>query len=92
MLAAVLLFAGRAGRKPGGCRGSRGGRGEGQSCESINQLGGGQCRPPGEVCRSAAPIVADGGPVCEVTRLHEVVGKIEANAFYPELVLVLSTK
>ena len=36
MLAAVLLFAGRAGRKPGGCRGSRGGRGEGQSCESIS--------------------------------------------------------
>ena len=32
--------------------------------------------------------MADGGPVCEVTRLHEVVGKIEANAFYPELVVV----
>ena len=34
--AALRLFAGRAGRKPGGCRGSRGGRGEGQSCESIS--------------------------------------------------------
>ena len=85
--AALRLFAGRAGRKPGGCRGSRGSPRR-RSKRRVNQLGGGQCRPPGEVCRSAAPIVADGGPVCEVTRLHEVVGKTEATAFYPELVVV----
>ena len=40
----------------------------------ANQLGGGQCRPLGKVCRSGAPIVAEDGPVCE--ELHDVVSSV----------------
>ena len=35
------------------------------SHKSIKQLGGGQYRRLGEVCRSGAPALAEGGPVCE---------------------------
>ena len=58
----------------------------------VDQLGGGQCRvptsrPPGEVCRSAAPTLANGGPVCEERGCISLAMRVEASAFLSGLVV-----